>query len=60
MNAEQLRLIAAARKEQYWRRWGPYLAERAWGTVRGDDSAGGVPECGDILHGSGRDTRVHC
>jgi len=41
MNAEQLRLIAAARKEQYWRRWGPYLAERAWGTVREDYSAGG-------------------
>ncbi len=42
MNAEQLRLIAAARKEQYWRRWGPYLAERAWGTVREDYSAGGT------------------
>jgi len=42
MNAEQLRLIAAARKEQYWRRWGPYLAERAWGTVREDYSAGGI------------------
>jgi hypothetical protein len=41
MNAEQLRLIAAARREQYWRRWGPYLAERAWGTVREDYSAGG-------------------
>ncbi len=41
MNAEQLRLIAAARKEQYWRRWGPYLAERGWGTVREDYSAGG-------------------
>ncbi|MDP8988900.1 MAG: glucosidase [Acidobacteriota bacterium] len=41
MNAEQLRLIAAARREKYWRRWGPYLAERAWGTVREDYSAGG-------------------
>src|SRR5579872_5434937 len=41
MNAEQLRLIAAARREQYWRRWGPYLAERAWGTVREDYSAQG-------------------
>ena len=41
MNAEQFRLIAAARKEQYWRRWGPYLAERAWGTVREDYSPGG-------------------
>jgi len=42
MNAEQLRLIAAARREQYWRRWGPYLAERAWGTVREDYSASGT------------------
>src|ERR1019366_1425636 len=42
MNAEQLRLIAAALREQYWRRWGPYLAERAWGTVREDYSAGGT------------------
>src|ERR1700722_13258104 len=24
-----------------WRRWGPYLSERAWGTVREDYSAGG-------------------
>ncbi|NJO82115.1 MAG: glucosidase [Blastochloris sp.] len=25
-----------------WRRWGPYLAERAWGTVREDYSPGGT------------------
>src|SRR6266576_991148 len=24
-----------------WRAWGPYLSERAWGTVREDYSAGG-------------------
>jgi hypothetical protein len=24
-----------------WRRWGPYLSERAWGTVREDYSADG-------------------
>src|SRR4051794_24655483 len=24
-----------------WRRWGPYLAERQWGTVREDYSASG-------------------
>src|SRR5678810_656709 len=41
MNAEQLRLIAASRKEQHWRRWGPYLSERSWGTVREDYSADG-------------------
>jgi hypothetical protein len=26
-----------------WARWGPYLSERAWGTVREDYSAGGSP-----------------
>ncbi len=26
-----------------WKRWGPYLAERQWGTVREDYSAGGRP-----------------
>src|SRR6266853_2989664 len=41
MNAEQYRLIATARREQHWRRWGPYLAERSWGTVREDYSANG-------------------
>src|SRR5437764_3704998 len=25
-----------------WRRWGPYVSERAWGTVREDYSAGGT------------------
>ncbi|WP_200302010.1 hypothetical protein [Streptomyces adelaidensis] len=24
-----------------WRRWGPYLSERQWGTVRGDYSSDG-------------------
>jgi hypothetical protein len=30
-----------SRDGRAWRRWGPYLAERAWGTVREDYSAGG-------------------
>ncbi|MDP9097284.1 MAG: glucosidase, partial [Pseudomonadota bacterium] len=38
--AEGLRLQAAARGEG-WRRWGPYLSDRQWGTVREDYSAGG-------------------
>src|SRR5829696_8803963 len=25
-----------------WKQWGPYLSERAWGTVREDSSAGGT------------------
>jgi hypothetical protein len=37
--AEGQRLLADARREQNWKRWGPYLAERQWGTVREDYSA---------------------
>jgi hypothetical protein len=36
--AEALRLEADARRAQNWKRWGPYLAERQWGTVREDYS----------------------
>lgn len=39
--AEQRRLKAFARKRSHWKRWGPYLAERAWGTVREDYSHDG-------------------
>ncbi len=38
---EQLRLQKAATREEDWHRWGPYLAERQWGTVREDYSSGG-------------------
>jgi len=41
MGAERDRLIATARREKHWRRWGPYLSDRAWGTVREDYSANG-------------------
>ncbi len=41
MNAEQLRLNSAAAREERWRSWGPYLSERAWGTVREDYSQWG-------------------
>jgi hypothetical protein len=40
--AEELRLGEDARREQNWKRWGPYLSERQWGTVREDYSAGGA------------------
>ena len=33
---------SAASAEHNWKRWGPYLSERAWGTVREDYSAGGT------------------
>ncbi|MBL8124850.1 MAG: glucosidase, partial [Blastocatellia bacterium] len=41
MNAEELRLQEANDKTKHWKRWGPYLSERAWGTVREDYSADG-------------------
>jgi hypothetical protein len=39
--AEQARLNAANARAEDWRRWGTYLSERAWGTVREDYSANG-------------------
>ena len=41
MNREKSRLEAQRLGEQNWRLWGPYLSERAWGTVREDYSADG-------------------
>jgi hypothetical protein len=41
--AERVRLAEDARREKNWKRWGPYLAERQWGTVREDYSADGQP-----------------
>ena len=41
MNAEQLRVAQNDRGEEHWDLWGPYLSERAWGTVREDYSANG-------------------
>ena len=35
------RLAEAEARSRYWRRWGPYLSERSWGTVREDYSANG-------------------
>ena len=40
-NAEQLRLAEEEQKTKHWRRWGTYLSERQWGTVREDYSADG-------------------
>jgi hypothetical protein len=41
-NAETLRLDEARAQTAHWRRWGPYLSERQWGTVREDYSEGGA------------------
>jgi len=41
MTAEHLRLEQARDRKVPWRKWGPYLSERQWGTVREDYSEGG-------------------
>jgi hypothetical protein len=41
MAAEKQRLADANPDKMQWRRWGPYLSERQWGTVREDYSPGG-------------------
>ncbi|MGB8980637.1 MAG: hypothetical protein WCC12_02070, partial [Anaerolineales bacterium] len=38
---EGQRLVEDRTKAKYWRRWGSYVGERQWGTVREDYSAGG-------------------
>ncbi|NJN00977.1 MAG: glucosidase [Leptolyngbyaceae cyanobacterium RM1_1_2] len=38
MTAEELRLQQNQERTAYWKRWGPYLSERQWGTVREDYS----------------------
>jgi hypothetical protein len=39
--AEEQRLAAARDRSAHWKRWGPYMSERAWGTVREDYSPDG-------------------
>jgi hypothetical protein len=43
LDAETRRLHEDAERSRNWKRWGPYLSERQWGTVREDYSAHG--EC---------------
>ncbi|HZV33708.1 MAG TPA: glucosidase, partial [Verrucomicrobiae bacterium] len=45
--AEAERLLEDASRKKNWKRWGPYLAERQWGTVREDYSPTG--ECWDYF-----------
>ncbi|MEC7583684.1 MAG: glucosidase [Planctomycetota bacterium] len=46
-NAERRRLDQDRRRKRNWKRWGPYLSERQWGTVREDYSEDG--SCWDYL-----------
>ncbi|MEO0795983.1 MAG: glucosidase [Verrucomicrobiota bacterium] len=40
-NPERMRLEQDRMREKNWKRWGPYLSERQWGTVREDYSESG-------------------
>jgi hypothetical protein len=42
MTQEEIRLSESGARKKHWKRWGPYLSERAWGTVREDYSAYGT------------------
>jgi hypothetical protein len=42
MTAEERRLEEGRRRQAHWKRWGPYVSDRAWGTVREDYSAYGT------------------
>jgi hypothetical protein len=41
VNAEEKRLELSRERKAHWKRWGPYLSERSWGTVREDYSSHG-------------------
>ena len=47
VEVEQERIADDARRVRNWRRWGPYLSDRQWGTVREDYSETG--ECWSYL-----------
>jgi hypothetical protein len=42
MTQEEIRLGECRDRTTHWKRWGPYLSERAWGTVREDYSPHGT------------------
>ena len=48
MDAERRRLEEAREQKVPWRKWGPYVSERQWGTVREDYS-----DSGDGLNAQG-------
>ncbi|GEO09085.1 MGH1-like glycoside hydrolase domain-containing protein [Segetibacter aerophilus] len=43
MTAEELRLQKPLEGKSKWKKWGPYVSDRQWGTVREDYSADGKP-----------------
>ncbi|HBP88374.1 MAG TPA: glucosidase, partial [Nitrospiraceae bacterium] len=41
LTQEEIRLEESKKRTVHWKRWGPYLSERQWGTVREDYSPHG-------------------
>ncbi|MEM9587394.1 MAG: glucosidase [Planctomycetota bacterium] len=54
MSIEDQRLLASQQRTENWQRWGPYLSERQWGTVREDYSTGGDGTWGYFPHDHAR------
>src|SRR3982074_3626525 len=42
MTREEIRLKQSGDRSVHWKRWGPYVSERSWGTVREDYSPNGT------------------
>src|SRR6266699_3999290 len=42
MNPEADRLEESKQRKSHWKKWGPYVSERQWGTVREDYSPNGT------------------
>jgi hypothetical protein len=57
-SAEQKRLQEAGNQQVPWRKWGPYLSERQWGTVREDYSENG-DAWGYVSHDAARSRAYH-
>ncbi|MEX2593210.1 MAG: glucosidase [Anditalea sp.] len=53
MNIERIKLEEDRERKKHWKRWGPYLTERQWGTVREDYSAEGSA-WGNVTHEDAR------
>lgn len=53
MLAEEIRLLEEQKREKNWKRWGSYLSERQWGTVREDYSPEGA-SWSDFTHEQAR------
>src|SRR3972149_1013666 len=58
MTAEHVRLDEALQQQATWKKWGPYLSERQWGTVREDYSEGG-DAWGYFTHDQSRSRAYH-